>query len=134
MAATAIARIVIALLLAPLIGFLVLTAGMCAFDLDSYASCLRNMGPLVTLYGSVLAFPAAFLAGVPLFIVFRRKGWLKWWQVAGGGAICGLVGTAPVAFLAPPIQQWLILAVYCVPVGLVAGLAFWFLGLYRNAL
>jgi hypothetical protein len=33
---------------------------------------------------------ASLLVGLPMFIFFRRRGWLKLWQIAIGGIVCAL--------------------------------------------
>ena len=53
--------------------------------------------------GAALSYPIALLLGLPLFMSFRRRGWLSWWQISLGGVLCALplvllyrhVGTPP---------------------------------------
>lgn len=37
------------------------------------------------------AYPLMLIAGVPSYLYFRRKGWLKLWQVVSAGVIVGVV-------------------------------------------
>lgn len=51
----------------------------------------------VSLPGSILAlsllygYPLAALFGVPLYLLFRRKNWLRYWQVSVVGTVIGSV-------------------------------------------
>ena len=63
------------------------------------------IAPLATMIGALIdpsswgffafltlfySYPLALLVGVPAFLHFRRKGWLKLWQVLAAGATVGL--------------------------------------------
>jgi hypothetical protein len=48
--------------------------------------------PLLGFFAAVTlfyAYPAMVLVGIPSYLYFRRRGWLKLWQVAGAGVIVG---------------------------------------------
>jgi hypothetical protein len=44
------------------------------------------------------AYPAAIIFGVPLYFYARRRGWLRWWQIALQAALIG--GAVAVLILA----------------------------------
>jgi hypothetical protein len=134
MATSALARVAVAFVIAPAFGFLALTAGMCAVQSEPFAACLWTFFPLMTIYGAPLALPTAIALAAVLFATFRRRASFNWWQVAGAGVICGVAGPVPVLLLGAPLQEWLLYVALFAIAGFVAGLAFWFLGVYRNAL
>ena len=101
------------------------------------------LAPLsVTLVFGYLAIPAlivmlvtSVLVAVPAFLLFRRRGWLSWWQVTLGGLLCSLPFIALYAFVAGPYHveiygpaNILIFAA----VGAGVGFAFWWIALFRN--
>jgi hypothetical protein len=47
-----------------------------------------QLGPAVVLTVAY-AYPAALVAGVPLYFYARRKQWLRWWQVVLQAALIG---------------------------------------------
>jgi hypothetical protein len=66
------------------------------------------------------------------FFLFRKRGWLKWWQVALAGFLCGLLF---VAFVDSPerLDSFGIKdSLYFGGVGISIALVFWWLGLFRN--
>jgi hypothetical protein len=82
--------------------------------------------------GLGLSYPTALLVGLPLFLGFRRQGWLAWWQMM----LCGLLASLPLLLLyrlhgAPPHLQdfdWfnaLVLEGW----GAFTGLVFWLLAI-----
>jgi hypothetical protein len=79
---------------------------------------------------AAVATTATLVLGVPAFMLFYRRGWLGWWQLAFGGACIGLVcvfpfavgGTAVAGALAPTF----------VALGVLHGLLFWVLAVWRN--
>lgn len=87
--------------------------------------------------GIVLAtytYGSTFLFGIPLFLLFRRNSWLRWWQCIAAGALAGLpfmaalggfllfpsAGQSPEAALSS-IQ----VSAMIVGVGAISGFAFW---------
>ena len=95
--------------------------------------------PSVIIYLVVavtVAYASALVLGVPLFLLFRRLGWLRLWQVIAGSALCG-IPFAVLQFLQTkmiyaPIElsvRWfgsvLIFSV-------LAGLAFWLVALRHH--
>lgn len=73
---------------------------------------------------------AVIVAGVPAFLFFHRRAWLSWWQFAAGGGIIGLLCTLPFSV------GGAVLAVTLAPafaaLGVLHGLAFWLLAVWRN--
>jgi hypothetical protein len=91
-------------------------------------------GPL-----AVIALPVTLLftgvVALPLFCLFKRRGWLRWWHAVGVGIVCGALfeivfalGTAPdhTDFFGPADAL-----TFC-GVGAAIALLFWWLGLFRN--
>jgi hypothetical protein len=39
----------------------------------------------------VAAYAPTVIFGLPLFVLFRRQHWLRWWQVSLGGLLVGLL-------------------------------------------
>ena len=71
--------------------------------LPTFYAALFFAQPWAFPIGLCLSYPAALLFGVPLFLGFRRMGWLAWWQMSLGGLLC----TVPLLLLywqmgAPP--------------------------------
>lgn len=87
--------------------------------------------------GMLLVLPVALLitgaVAAPLFFfLFRKRGWLKWWQVALAGFLCGLLF---VAFFDSPERLDIFGindSLYFGGVGVFIALVFWWLGLFRN--
>jgi hypothetical protein len=67
---------------------------------------------------------------VPAFILFHRRGWLRWWQFAVGGGAIGLVCTLPFAVGGATIVG--ALAPAFLALGTLHGLVFWALAIWRN--
>jgi hypothetical protein len=85
----------------------------------------------------LLVLPVAVLISVVVaapmfFFLFRRRGWLRWWQVGVAGFLCGLLF---VGFFdsAERLDSFGIRdAIYFGGVGIVIALVFWCMGLFRN--
>ena len=77
-----------------------------------------------------VATAATLLLGVPAFILFHRRGWLRWWQFAVGGGAIGLACTLPFAVGGATIVG--ALAPAFLALGAVHGLVFWALAIWRN--
>lgn len=76
------------------------------------------------VYGAVIIFPITLLGGVPLFMVARAFGLIRWSIVLGAGILLGLVYPA-IVFIQnePGVVSWWAFAV-CAGAGLVAALVF----------
>lgn len=82
----------------------------------------------ITLAGVTIT--ASLLLGVPAFVLMCRRGWMRAWQFAVGGACLGglcvlpfaIGGTALVGALAPLF----------VVLGMLHGALFWALAVWRN--
>lgn len=76
------------------------------------------------------AIPITVVAGVPLFLLFRRKAWWRWWQFALGGMLVGAISS-----LLALLNSWeasAFFALYFIPFGLAHGVAFWLIAVWRN--
>lgn len=94
-------RVTLGFLLAPIFPGFVIVPLFFIFAAD--ATDLSNIFVAIsswTLLASFLTIPAALFLGVPLFFLFRWRGWLSWWAFALGGAALGLlIGAALVSVL-----------------------------------
>ena len=84
-------------------------------------------GPLTV---APVAALATLLLGVPAFVFCYRRGWLEWWQMVLGGALVGLVCALPFAVGGIVLAAALAPAFFAL--GLLLGLLFWLLALWRN--
>jgi hypothetical protein len=73
-------------------------------------------------YGYVVSAILTVLVAAPLYVLFRRRGWIRWWSAAAVGAV---IGSAVVVLLrlpnAPEAENFMLY----VPAGGIAGLGFW---------
>ena len=76
-------RLIAAFLIAPLIpaALAALAVPFAGFD----GSFLGPVATIAVLYG----YPAIAVIGIPAFLYFRHKGWLRWWQILLAGATIG---------------------------------------------
>jgi hypothetical protein len=74
-------RVLLGLLIAPLApGVIALLGAVVAFPFETRTFALA----------SALGYPVALVVGAPLYVLFRRKGWLKAWQVVLAGGAVGM--------------------------------------------
>jgi len=88
------------------------------------------VGALRPLTVAPVAALATLLLGVPAFVFCYRCGWLEWRQMALGGALVGLVCVLPFAVGGTVLAAALAPAFFAL--GLLLGLLFWVLALWRN--
>jgi hypothetical protein len=84
---------------------------------------------------SIIALPFILGTSAALFIVFKARGWLQWWQTVLGGFLGGAVWS--LLFSATSSFEYfdsfgLPNAIIWAGIGTVTALFFWWLGLYRN--
>ena len=119
-------RLVAGFMFAPAIGVLVLLLALIINAIVS-TGFEQNWGFLAPfgLMAAYMAYSATFIVGLPLFIFFRIRGWLRLWQItAGGFLIGGLVATLPYTHIVFGLM-------FCA-VGATTGLAFWTIAIFRN--
>jgi hypothetical protein len=91
-------------------------------------------GPLGLLAVLPFALLVTVVLATPLFFLFRRYGWLKWWQVGLAGLLCGVIFS--LLFDWPSAERFdafgLQDALNFGGVGTLIAIVFWWLGLYRN--
>jgi hypothetical protein len=75
--------------------------------------------------------PAVVLAGIPLFQLYRRRGWLTWWGCGLGGGLAGGLCATPYALVSLSLFARAVLPLFLC-LGFVHGLAFWVLAIWRN--
>lgn len=135
-------RVLLGFLLAPLSPALVAWL----LTLAPTASGIDHAGPffaLCVIYG----YPVAALFGVPSYILFQRKRWMKFWQVTAAGLVAGSL--IPICFaglmaayrirstgllegLQRTAQEMVWLVMFGMAVGCVSGAAFFVIALYRS--
>lgn len=54
------------------------------------ATVIINTLFLYTFVGSVFAWIVAGVIGIPLYLLYRRMGWVKLWQYLLGGMFCAI--------------------------------------------
>jgi hypothetical protein len=87
---------------------------------------LRNLAIVASFTASASA------VGVPVYVWFRRRGWLSWWQAVLAGGVIGLACALPFAFRDP---RFLVFAVpVFVNIGAIHGWLFWAIALWRPRL
>ena len=133
-----LARVTVGFIFTPVIalaltGLTVCGAGVArSLDLNfssNVVECTGQAAFILAAFGSMVAYPAAVVLGVPMFLVFRRRGWLSWWQVSLGGTGLGLIA-APV--LQVVFGSTLVPIFVLMMIGLLGGMTFWLLALHRN--
>jgi hypothetical protein len=91
-------------------------------------------GFMLPVFAAILV-PATLVFAVPVFLLFRRFGWLRWWHAAIAGCAGGLlftlifsasVSAGHVDAFAPSEGLG-----FCA-VGLTEAITFWWIGLFRN--
>lgn len=84
-------------------------------------------------FALAIAFAATIFIAVPLFFLFWRLGWLRWWQVCFGGAVVGLLSPIILQIIDSESNWvWYQFAILSVPLGIVSSLVFWFIGVRKN--
>ncbi|MBN7135618.1 hypothetical protein A7A76_12780 [Lysobacter enzymogenes] len=76
----------------------------------------------MALFAFYFALPAVALIGLPLFLILRALGWVRWWSTALAGAAGGALVTIVLQLPdAPNLRHF----PWMCGVGAVAALAFW---------
>jgi hypothetical protein len=127
-------RVILAFLAAAATAVLAMPLGFCTVLLLGIStdggSCSEAIS-FFSWYGFIITLPASLVLGGPLFYVFHRFAWLRWWQVALGGALIGLAA----ALLLPLMDSgfvWYKFGALSAPLGFLSGLVFWLVGVYHN--
>lgn len=69
-------RVIAGFFFAPFFGSVLFSVAFRSFDFGALAL--------------IVVYPVALLFGLPMFFLFRWRGWLQWWQVSLGGALCAM--------------------------------------------
>ncbi len=101
-----------------------------SLGLSTFGSCSGSIRAYLVL-GPIFALPAALLFGVPLYLLFRRLGWLSWWQVPLGAGLSGILAALALHLLDSTIYLPATLGLFG-GLGILSGIAFWFFGLRRR--
>lgn len=83
-------RILLAFLVAPLVPLLVL--GLVDLAGSSGVQGRSGNAGLFAIIMFLYVYPTTAVLGLPVFLLFSRRGWFQWWRVLVGG-IC--IGVAP---------------------------------------
>jgi len=83
-------RFILAFLVAPIVPLLVL--GLIDIAGSSGVHPQSGNGGLFALIMFLYVYPTTAILGLPVFLLFRRRGWYQWWRVLVGG-VC--IGVAP---------------------------------------
>lgn len=125
-------RVVLAFLIAPATALLLAAvADGIGYVLGSSLK-LSGLGLVLT---AVYAYPTAVILGIPTFLVFRHRGWFRWWQFVLGGMVIGCIPPllVLVGIFGMPFAEFLLSADGAVFLGLgaaigaVSVLVFWLL-------
>lgn len=110
----------------PLLRGTALAAAVAGVALASTAPLRRGSLELsdlgMALFAFYFALPAVIVIGVPLFLILRWLGWVRWWS----SALAGVAGGAAIAVIvrwpgAPNLRDFPLLCA----VGAASALAFW---------
>ena len=97
----------------------------------AFAFAMREtFGTAGALTVGAVGVGALVVVGIPAFAVFRRRGWLAWWQFAAGGAVLGVVCAVPLA--AAGVRFAAALAPAFAAIGMLHAVLFWLLAVWRN--
>lgn len=127
-------RIILAFLSAAVTAVMAIPLGFCAVlsaGIDTGGGSCSDAIGFFGWYGFAITLPASLFLGGPLFLVFHRLAWLRWWQVALGGALIGLAAALILQLLDSGFV-WYRFVTLSAPLGFLSGLVFWLVGVYRN--
>jgi hypothetical protein len=119
-------RVILGFLVAPAL----VPAGVIAL-MAAQGTRLDGDALMVPAIYAAFTYGAAAILGAPLFALFSRLRWSRWWQYLLGGAAIGLAIVLPFAVMTPE-------DVTIAPVGLVtalgaaSALAFWLLAIRES--
>ena len=127
-------RLSLGFVVSPAVGLLMLSLFWCATAHTSFSSCWAGGAAILMVggLGAVFAYPIAALVGIPLFVIFRKRRWLQWWQVSAGGLFVAILAVAGFALYTQDLLEALDYLALCSIVGLTSGLAFWAIAVHRN--
>lgn len=81
---------------------------------------------------SISSGVTCFIAA-PIFFVFRRFGWVKWWQVCLSGSLVGFLMALLSGFFNVAYGwNWLGFTIFSVPVSILSAFVFWLFGVRGN--
>jgi len=124
---------VVGFVAAVLVALLVVPVGHCfalSVGLSARGTCAGTFAAF-SLFGSVIAFPSALVFGAPIYFVFRKLGWLSWWQVPTGAGLAGVLAAVALHGFDGTTNLPGTVGMFG-GLGAVAGVAFWCFTLRRH--
>ena len=119
-------RVIVAFAVAPAVVPLAIGAWALATGVHARESVV-----LGSIYGA-FTYGAAVFLGVPVFSVFSRNGWTRWWQYAIAGALIGLaVLLVILAAAQSPLSDGRTVVVF-VGIGILSTTVFWLIAIRGN--
>lgn len=115
-------RIVVALLVAPVIVVLALDV-IATVWLGPAGG--RDTGFVLIMFVLPVAYLSNFLFGLPLYLLWKRRGWLSWWHSMAGGFLCAIPFAGILLYGNPTSNSVQFLVGICFAVGALVGLVFW---------
>jgi hypothetical protein len=83
---------------------------------------------------SLVGYGAEALIGLPGLVLLRRRNRLNWWNFVIGGLLCSVAATCVLLlFFSQPIARGLSFSYHIAAVGGLAGILFWFIGVFGNS-
>jgi hypothetical protein len=135
--ASQIARVTLGFVISPAVGLLALTLAWCgvAGGDATFAACWSGGAAFLIIggVGALVAYPAALLFGLPLFLYCWRRGFLNLWQIEFAAFLIAVLSTLGLALWNGSTGAIQYLPLSC-GVALVTGLAFWAIAVRGNAL
>ena len=123
-------RLITAFLFSPAAVVLLLSVVIAMVSTRSGASPLA-----FAFFALPIAYISAAAFGAPLFWLFRRNGWLDWWQVMLGGMASAVPCAAVLALGNPGAlgrAEGLVVPLLCLGVGGAVALVFWAIAIRNN--
>ncbi len=91
----------------------------------------RDFGAAGALAVAAAGIGGLIVLGVPAFLLFRRRGWLAWWQFGAGGGALGLIVAIPFGVGGGPTLAAALAPAFAA-LGMLHAVLFWLIAVWRN--